>query len=97
MQGITMERVIPLFSITSLDHDRYPDVNIRYLAVDAALVNCNLLEIIGLLYSKETRQHASGIPSAPPSTTFANPESNTPNKPPPEGQPAPHRPQPPAQ
>ena len=55
MQGITMDKMIPLFTIASLDHDRYPGVNIRYLAGDPALVNCNLLDLIGLISSKETR------------------------------------------
>ena len=54
IQGITMERIILLFSITSLDHDCYPGVNICYLAGDAALVNCDLLEISGLISSKDT-------------------------------------------
>ena len=31
MQGITMECIIPLFSISSLDHDRYPGVKSRYI------------------------------------------------------------------
>ena len=97
MQGITMERIIPLFATKSLDHDRYPGVNSCYLTGDTALVNCDLLELSGLLPSEETQQRASGIPSAHPSTTVANRVSNTSTQLPPEGCPAPHPPQPPAQ
>ena len=39
MQGITIKCIIPIFSIASIDHDRYPDVKSRYLAGDNALVN----------------------------------------------------------
>ena len=66
MQGITIERIIPIFAITSIDHDRYPCVKSRYLTGDVALVNYDLLELRGLLSSKEARQRALGIPSAPP-------------------------------
>ena len=52
--GIIMECIIPMFAVASLDHDRYPGVNSRYLAVDAALVNCDLLKLSGLLSSTET-------------------------------------------
>ena len=45
MQGIMMDRIKPFFSIASLDHDRYPGVKICYLAGDAALVNCILLDL----------------------------------------------------
>ena len=51
-----MERIIPLFAIASIDHNCYPCVKIFYLAGDVALVNCNLLDISGLLSSKETRK-----------------------------------------
>ena len=68
MQGVTIEHIIPLFSIASLDHDRYPGVKSCYLAGDAALVNCGLLELSGLLSSEDTRQCALVIPNAPPST-----------------------------
>ena len=97
MQGITMERIIPLFFIASPDHDHYPGVKSIYLVGDAALVNCNLLELSGLLSSEETRQRALGIPSAPPSNTVANDVRNTPTQPPPSGLPTPHPPQPPTQ
>ena len=97
MQGITMERIIPLFAISSLDHDRYPGVKSCYLTGDYALVNCDLLELSGLLSSEDTQQRALRIPSAPPSTTVANRVSNTPTQPPPAGFPAPHPPQPPTQ
>ena len=72
VKGIIIERVIPLSPIVSLDHDRYLGMNSCYLAGDAALVNCDLLELSDLLSSKETRQHALVIPSAPPYTTIAN-------------------------
>ena len=72
-------------------------MNSRYLMGDSALVNFDLLEISGLLSSKETQQHALGIPSAPPSTTFTNSVSNTPTQPPPPGRLVPHPPHPPTQ
>ena len=89
MQEITIERIIPLFTITSLGHDRYPGVKSRYLAGDAALVNCDFLQLSGILSSEDTRQRDLVIPSAPPSTTIANCVSNTPTNPPPAGRPAP--------
>ena len=92
-----MELIIPLLAITSLDPDRYPGVKSRYLAGYPSPVNCNFLKLIGILSSKDNRQHALGITSAPPSTTVANCVSNTPNKTPPEGQPTPHPTQPPSQ
>ena len=61
IHGITMERIITLFAIATLDRDRYPGVKICYLAGNAALVNCNLLELSGLLPRKYTRQQALGI------------------------------------
>ena len=97
MQGITMERIIPLFATKSLDHDRYPGVNSCYLTGDTALVNCDLLELSGLLPSEETQQRALVIPSAHPSTTVSNCVSNTSTQLPPEGRPAPQSPQPPTQ
>ena len=45
MQGITIEKIIPLFAITSLDHERYPGVKSRCLAGYATLVNCDLLHV----------------------------------------------------
>ena len=54
MHDITMELIIPLFTITSIYHDRYPGVKISYLAGDAALINCDLLELSGLLSSEDT-------------------------------------------
>ena len=92
-----MERIIPLFAIVSLDLDRYPGVKSCYLAGDDALVNCDLLEISSLLYSKETQQHALVIPNDTLSTTVANLVSNTPNKPPLAGRPTPRPTQPPEQ
>ena len=49
-----MDRIIPLFSITSLDHERYPGMKSCYLMGYAALVNYNLLELSGLLSSEKT-------------------------------------------
>ena len=57
MQGVTIDHIIPLFAIASLDHERYPVVKSRYLAGDTALVNCDLLQLSSLLSSEETRQH----------------------------------------
>ena len=65
MHRVTIERIIPLFAIASLDHERYPGVKICYLAGDTAMVNCDLLQLSGLLSSEETRQRALGI-TAPP-------------------------------
>ena len=92
-----MERIIPLFDITSIDHDCYPGVNSCYLTGDVALVNYNLLELSGLLSREETRQRTLGITSATLSTTVANRVSNTPTNPPQNGRPALHPPQPPTQ
>ena len=90
MHGITIESIIPLFSITSIDYDLYPGVNIRYLAGNSALVNYNIIDLNGILSSKETRQRALGIPSTPPSTTGSNRVSNTPTQPPSTGRSIPH-------
>ena len=51
MHGVTIYRIIPLFAIASLDHERYPGVKSHYLAGDTALVNCDLLQLSGLLSS----------------------------------------------
>ena len=53
----------------------------HYLAGDTALVNCGLLQLIGLLSSEEMRQRAVGIPTIPPSSTSANRVLNTQNNP----------------
>ena len=55
MQDITMDRIIPIFAITRVNHNRYPGVKSRYLAGEAALVNYNLLELSGLISSEENR------------------------------------------
>ena len=65
MQGVTIDRIIPFFGITSIDHKRYPGVKSRYLAGNTALVNFDLLQLGGLLLSEETRQSALGIPAIP--------------------------------
>ena len=54
MRGVLMEKIILLFAITSLYHNRYPDVKSRYLAGDPALVNCNLLYLSVIFPSEET-------------------------------------------
>ena len=97
MHGITMDRIIPLFAISSLDHDCYPGVKSLYLKGDATLVNCKLLDLIGLLSSEDTQKQALGIPSAPPPTATENRVSNTPTQPPPTRRPAPRPTQPPEQ
>ena len=76
MHGVTIDRIIPLFEIASLDYERYSGVKIRYLSGDTVLVNCNLQHISSLLSSKETRQKALGITSVLLSTTSVNLVSN---------------------
>ena len=39
IQGVSMENIIPLFDILSLDHDCYPGVKICYLSGNPVLVN----------------------------------------------------------
>ena len=46
---ITMERIIPLFAIASLNHDRYPGMKSRCLAGNVAMVNYYLLELSSIL------------------------------------------------
>ena len=89
MQGLTIDHIIPLFTITSLDHDQYPGVKSRYLAGDTALVNCDLPQFSGILSREETRQYALVIPNAPPSNNISNSVSNTPSNPPQNVRPAP--------
>ena len=81
MPGVTIDRIILLFEIASLDHERYPGVKSRYLAGDTVLVNCDLLQLSGLISSEETKQQALGITAIPPSTTSVNRVSNTHNSP----------------
>ena len=88
MQGITMNRIIPFFTIASLDHDRYPVLKSRYLTGDTALVNCNVLDLSSLLPRGETRQQVLGLLRLTPSTT-ADRVSNTLMQPPPTGYPTP--------
>ena len=52
MQGVTIDRTIPLFGIASLNHERYSGVKSCYLAGDTALVNCDLLQLSGILSSE---------------------------------------------
>ena len=81
MHGVKVDRIIPLFAIASLDHERYPGVNIRYLAGDTALFNCDLLHISSLLSSEEKIKQALGITTIPLSNTSVNRVSNTNNNP----------------
>ena len=97
MQGVTIDRIIPLFAITSLDHDKYTRAKSRYLSGDTMLVNCDLLQLSGLLSSEETRQRALVIPNVPPSNTINNCVSNTPSNPTQNGRPTPQPPQTPTQ
>ena len=66
MHGVKIDRIINLFAIASLYHERYPGVKSRYLAGYTALVNCDLLQLSSLLSSEETRQRALGITYTPP-------------------------------
>ena len=77
MHGVKIDRIIPLFAIASIYHKRYPGVKSRYLTGDTTLVNCNLLQIIGLISSEETRQQELGFTAIPLSTTSVNHVSNT--------------------
>ena len=97
MLVVTIYRIIPLFAITSLDHDRYPGVKSHYLAGDTALVNCDLLQLSGLLSSEETRQRALGILNFTEFSTISNCVSSTPSNPPKNGCPTPQPHQPPTQ
>ena len=69
MKDVTMDNIIPIFPIESLDNDRYPGVKRRYLTEDPELVNYNLLDLSSILSSKETRQQALGLASLSPTTT----------------------------
>ena len=81
MHGVTIDCIIPLFDIASLDYESYPGAKSRYLAGDTALVNCDLLQLSSLISSEETRQHPLGISSIPPPTTSVKSVSNTQNNP----------------
>ena len=52
MQGVAMDKIIPLFAIANLYHDGYPGVRSRYLTGEPALFNFNLLNLRGLLSIK---------------------------------------------
>ena len=56
MHRVTIDRIIPIFNIDSLNHERYLGVKSLYLAGDTAMVNYDLLEQSGLLQSEETIQ-----------------------------------------
>ena len=76
-------RIISIFSIETLDHDRDPGVKSRYITGDATLMTCNLIDLSSVLSIEETWQQAFGLPSAPQPTTFANRAYCTPPHPPP--------------
>ena len=59
MHGVTIDSIIPLFAIASLDHERYPGVKSRYLAGDTALVNCNLLQLSGFIIKRRNKTTSS--------------------------------------
>ena len=89
MPGVSMEKIIPLFTIASLDQNRYLGVKSRYLSGDPALINCNPLNLSGLLSSEETRKQVLGLlRSTPPAK--ANHTSDNQAKPLPIGPPQPH-------
>ena len=58
VHGVTIDRIITLFAIAILYHERYPGMKIRYLAVDTALVNCDLLHL-SRKKTTNTRYHFS--------------------------------------
>ena len=64
-----MDKIIPLFGIASLYNECCPGINSRYLAVDPSLVNCDLLDISGILSTEETHQQALGLPTEVPRVT----------------------------
>ena len=66
MLDAIIDRIIRLFDIASIDHERYHGVKSRYLAGDTPLVNCDLLQLSGLLSSEETRQQVLGIIATQP-------------------------------
>ena len=70
MQEDLMDQIISLFAIGILDHDLYPGVKSRYLEGNPALVNCNLLDLSGLLSSKENSQQSLGLQISTPTVTL---------------------------
>ena len=69
LQGISIDEITPLFKIAILDQNRYPGIKSRYLARYLELINCDLLGLSGIIYSKETRQQALGLPADVPRVT----------------------------
>ena len=88
MPGVKVDKIIPLFAVESLDHNCYPGVKNRYLLGDPAMVDCNLLDLRGLLSSEDKRQQYLGLTSSTPPST-ENCVSNTQTQPPPIGRPQP--------
>ena len=94
IQGVTMGKIIPLFDIARLDHYRYPGVKIRHLVGNLSMVNCNVLDLSGLLSREDNRQQALILPSSTP-PDMVNRVSDTQAQPPPTGRPQPPPNQPP--
>ena len=69
LQGIYMDKITPLFTIASLDHDPYPGIKSHHLAGDPSLVNCNLLGLSGLISSEDNLQQSPGLPTEVPRIT----------------------------
>ena len=63
MQGVLIEKIIPLLAIVSLYHNCYPGAKIRYLAGYPTLVNCIIIDLSGIFSIEETRHQALGLPS----------------------------------
>ena len=82
--GVSMEKIIPIFSIASLYHDCYPGVKSGYLTVDPVLVNCDLLGISSILSRKDTKKKNLGLPRSISSAT-ENCASDTRTQSPPTG------------
>ena len=64
-----MDKIISLFAIARLNHDRYLGIKRHYLAVHLVLISCNLLGLSGLLPSKETLQQDLRLPTGVPRVT----------------------------
>ena len=81
-----MDQIIPLFSIASLHHGRYPSMKSQCLAGYPTLINCNLQDLSGIPSREDNRQKALVIPiSTPPATV--NRVSNAQSQPPLTGRP----------
>ena len=70
MQGITIERIIPIFAIASFDHDCYPGGKSCYLTGDAALVNCDLYNSVVSCPAKRQENAPWGFQTIPHPTLY---------------------------